>query len=306
MSQIYPALAGPTSPITYYAIQPDSAYVSPPSVAAPAVVSTPPPASVKHKLKGLLRSLTSSLTLENDSAQPRSTTAESTLPPPTVASAPVDEDRRPEPTYGLLVPVVAPVSRTAFYQQISNRVSVQKLLQQNISVDALMQEGIQLHHFYEAGYSLRDLTQLVPNYQCLKMLGLNKHLVGGRWSLMELCQLYGIGLGPVCADLEFRAPDLLRAKLGAPELQAMGLTVDKLLWMGADFTFLLQLRCSPGDFQHRLGGTFENLAKFQLNMAQKLALGQACGWSPFAMAGTLGFTVENVQDLWYSLDDLPD
>lgn len=298
---MYPTVSAAQTPTIYYARQPDSAYVSPPAALPP----TPPPPSAASpsratlKLKRMFNVLTSSLSLEKEEQVVNNIAA------PTVAataSAPFDEEERRGPTYGM--PVSRAPLHTAFYQQIVNRAPVHKLLQQNLQLDALMQEGIQLHHFHDAGYSLQDLAQLVPSYQGLKLLGLNKHLLSERWSLVELCQRYGMTLGTVCGDLEFRAADLLRAKLGVNELQAMGLTADKLLWMGADFAFLLQLRCSPYDFQQKLGGNFESLAKFQLSKPQRIALGQACGWSPFALAGLMGFTVANVQDLWYCLDDL--
>lgn len=236
-----------------------------------------------------------------------------TTGPPTTAipTAPLEPNygTRSALTYAALAPPQAAVSPAetrynALFQEIANHCRVLDLQRQALTSQRLIAAGIQLVDFYNGAYTLAEMAALLPSYGELKQLGLNKYLLGERWSIHELAQLYRLPLGSVCADLQFTAADLLRTKITLPQMVELGLTADRLLQMGANFEFLLQLHITPRQFANELKGSYDTLAQFQLTRNQKEALGKACGWTPFGMCGVMGFTSKNVNSLWYPLGNV--
>jgi hypothetical protein len=189
-----------------------------------------------------------------------------------------------------------------FYQEIRSRAPVDRLLRASLSTDLLINSNIDLNPFLEAGYTLPEMRQLIPQYNDMRRLGLNKHYFGQKWDIKVFSQVYQVNVLQLITELQLTPNDLCKHKFTAAELGQLGFTAKHLIKAGADFEFWIQLQATPKEFSKHLQGTISDVVSMNLNLTQKQAMGTLCCWEPTEVMNIEGFTARSAVKLWYGFN----
>jgi hypothetical protein len=179
---------------------------------------------------------------------------------------------------------------------------VDRLLRAELRPETLFNAGIDLTPFYEAGYTLTEMRQLIPQYDDLRRLGLNKHYFGKKWDIKSFAQIYQLDFLRLVNELQLTPIDLCTHKLSAAELGKMGFTAKNLINAGADFDFWLQLQATPQEFTQHLHGTIGDVIAMNFNITQKKAMATMCCWVPTEVMNIQGFDAKSAVKLWYGFN----
>lgn len=212
-------------------------------------------------------------------------------PPPT---APPLASSEPPPTSPPLPP-----SAVGLFQKISTRTSALSLFHEGVGVADLLAADVKLIDMQRAGYNLVDVHLLVPQFEFLPQLGLDKSLFGVKvWKVQDLAKQWGLQLQHVCTQLNFLAQDFVRCGFSLSDMQTLGLTMKTLIDLGAGFDFLSSFQEIPYEISARLSGTKEDLKRMNLSQEQKEWLCVERGWSSVAMLSSFGLDARTVKLLW--------
>jgi hypothetical protein len=184
---------------------------------------------------------------------------------------------------------------------IQNKATVNKLLQAGFRPESMQDEGVYLEEIYEAQYDVRQLHQLIPEWEQLIDAGFNKSFLGTRWHIDALVTYYERPKGELCQELGFEIRDFMLAQTTPMQFKELGINADTLVKMNASFEELFAMHFTLEDMQQHFGVTKDHILGFKLNHTQRRALAQCRGWTAVEMGDQLGMSYDELRAIGMEL-----
>jgi len=187
---------------------------------------------------------------------------------------------------------------TGLNKLVAERADIATLKRSNFSIDHMFESGMGIDSFYDAGYDLRELHQLIPEFEQLLVAGFTKAFLGDRWQYNILHTLYGnyeLSKGEMCYRLGFTIEDFMLARTIKEEYAELGIDGQALVRMGIDFEHLFAMHMPLEQFVEEFAITKEHVLAFNLTPHQARALSFTRGWNLIALEECLGMTDDEVK-----------
>lgn len=200
-----------------------------------------------------------------------------------------------------------PTQLTGLAKLVAEKSAIHALLLNGFSVDKMYENGIGLDTFYDAGYNLREVNQLFPEWQQLLDAGFNKAYLGEQWHIDQLVILYGnqaFRKVDICRALKFTIDDFMKARTVKEQYAELGIDGAMLVAMQVDFEHLFAMHLPFEQFVDEFRVTKDDVLRMRdhITKHQAQALALTRGWNMVALEEKLGMTDEEIRMFGVALE----
>lgn len=202
-----------------------------------------------------------------------------------------------------LVPSTNPekTSKTLLEELVDQRASAQELVRGGFKSSTMEENNLSLQDMYDACYTVRDLSILIPDWHDLVSVGFNKYFLGDRWHIDHLATYYPHNKLTLCRELEFTMHDFMRARTTPNQYRELNINAQVLLNMQVGFEELFALHYTLDDMVEVFGVGKKEMLDFNLTGTQRVAMAQCRGWDYIAMKDKLRMTESEMDSIGMAL-----